>query len=792
MKLNKLSVRELLLLGFMAILGFNLLGMGISLINFNSFQSALKATSQESSQIRELSLEIQTEFLLARQDESAFLANWRLLGFDNARKEYGEQIQFHLDAARTHLNELQTLSINSKNKNFREIANSTVQLSALLGDYENSFNATLGKIQTRIGANGLEKSLASGIEEMQFETRGLDNQFFFDTLIQIQKNEQGYFSTYRQEYIDYVRINTIELVDLTQATEEGGLETLNAEQLSTNLLEHYDTFTKIVALDQDIIKNTTIFRDITIDINLITKTIGEVSRNGLILANQELDSTYRTTLLIQLTAGSLSLLSVIGVFIILARQTLRPLNQLTLAAERLGQGDFEKNLDIHGLKEFSTLSQTFNSMSAQLSDLIESLEQHVAERTRDLQMATDVSRQITQELKLEKLLPNLVKQTREGFDLYSTSIFLYQPETDELQLEADDVKENGVKTEPKSFHINTRPSLTAEVARTRKTEVLNNIDQSSFVPTLRLPSIKSHAAFPMIVGDDLVGVLDLQAETIGRFKDNDIRIFSTLAEQIAIAVRNAQLYRNQEKVTEELKRTDIMKSQFLASMSHELRTPMNAIINLIDLVASEMVGPINTEQQAFLNQSLRSSHHLLHLINDVLDISKIQAGQLTLNLEQDVNIYEEIDTALKMSTPLIKESVEIIQDIDSDIPLIEADRRRIRQVLLNLLSNAAKFTDKGSITLILKKRADYLLFAVADTGPGIPFTAQTIIFEPFTQTEDGRKRVEGTGLGLPISKNLVEAHGGKLWVESQPNEGSVFYFSLPYPQIPTYPILSQR
>ncbi|HUM25484.1 MAG TPA: hypothetical protein PKN81_04595, partial [Anaerolineales bacterium] len=105
MKLNKLSVRELLLLGFMAILGFNLLGMGISLINFNSFQSALKATSQESSQIRELSLEIQTEFLLARQDESAFLANWRLLGFDNARKEYGEQIQFHLDAARTHLNE---------------------------------------------------------------------------------------------------------------------------------------------------------------------------------------------------------------------------------------------------------------------------------------------------------------------------------------------------------------------------------------------------------------------------------------------------------------------------------------------------------------------------------------------------------------------------------------------------------------------------------------------------------------------------------------------------------------
>ena len=459
-----------------------------------------------------------------------------------------------------------------------------------------------------------------------------------------------------------------------------------------------------------------------------------------------------------------------------------PLIQLTENAEMIKQGDFSRRTKIEMNDEVGQLGIAFNQMVEQLYNTLNGLESIVASRTRDLNVASQVSRDITRELNLENLLPNLVEKTRVAFNLYAVSLFLFNPQTQELLFEAGSgASGEHMKGQAKAFHISAQPSLVSKSAREQKAEIVNDTSRSDshfFNPLL--PNTRAEAVFPMVVGEDLVGVLDLQSEYPNRFAESDIQIFSTLAEQIAIAIRNAQLYRNQEKVAEELKRTDLMKSQFLASMSHELRTPMNAIINLVDMVASEMIGAINEEQKTFLNQSMQSSRHLLHLINDVLDISKIQAGQLTLYIEQDVNIYEEIDTVTTIISPLISESVEFIQHIDPDISLIEADRRRIRQILLNLLSNAAKFTEQGIISLIIEKQSTQLLFAVKDTGPGIPITAQTIIFEPFVQTEDGRKRVEGTGLGLPISKKLVEAHGGRLWVESQLGEGTAFYFTLPY------------
>jgi signal transduction histidine kinase len=230
-----------------------------------------------------------------------------------------------------------------------------------------------------------------------------------------------------------------------------------------------------------------------------------------------------------------------------------------------------------------------------------------------------------------------------------------------------------------------------------------------------------------------------------------------------------------------------MKSQFLASMSHELRTPLNAIINFTQLIAMGVVGPVTEEQVTMLNNSLSSSRHLLQLINDVLDISKIQAGKLSLYIEDDVNLNDEIKTVVDMAEPLLQKQnaalgqpIRFIQDIDDDLPLAACDRRRLRQVLLNLISNAIKFTEKGSITLSVKNRGRASIFAVMDTGPGIPEEMQTRIFEPFIQSPDGIKQAQGTGLGLPISRSLVLAHGGDLWLESKMGEGTTFFFTLPF------------
>ena len=244
--------------------------------------------------------------------------------------------------------------------------------------------------------------------------------------------------------------------------------------------------------------------------------------------------------------------------------------------------------------------------------------------------------------------------------------------------------------------------------------------------------------------------------------------------------------RDLEIAAQELKRTDLMKSQFLASMSHELRTPLNSIINFTQLISMGVAGPVTEEQMIMLSTSLGSSRHLLQLINDVLDISKIQAGKLGMYIEENVNLNEEIKEVVDMTEPLLQKQnvmleqpIRFIQDIDHDLPLTACDRRRFRQVLLNLLSNAIKFTGQGSITLSAKKKGEEFIFAVMDTGPGIPQEIQARIFEPFVQATDDFKHTQGTGLGLPISRSLVEAHGGELWVESNMGEGTTFFFTLP-------------
>ncbi len=241
----------------------------------------------------------------------------------------------------------------------------------------------------------------------------------------------------------------------------------------------------------------------------------------------------------------------------------------------------------------------------------------------------------------------------------------------------------------------------------------------------------------------------------------------------------AERTRELNKAVEELKRVDDLKNQFLASMSHELRTPLNAIINYVAMVADGMMGDVNSEQKELLDGAEKSSRHLLHLINDVLDISKIQAGKLILFMEDNVDIHTEMETSLNIASAMIlSKPLQIVKEIPSELPRISADRRRVRQITLNLLSNAIKFTDEGQICLRAKIVDNEVVISVIDSGPGISQDAQAVIFEPFTQTKDGIK-LEGTGLGLPISRTLAYLHGGRLWVESEPGKGAAFHFSLP-------------
>ncbi len=426
-----------------------------------------------------------------------------------------------------------------------------------------------------------------------------------------------------------------------------------------------------------------------------------------------------------------------------------------------------------------------NELDARLvevNELVEMLEIRVAERTRDLQVAADVSKRVTTILDLHDLLPDIVERTRTGFDLYHAAVFLYDDDTRILSYAAGTGEAGQVmKASNKHFLLDDESGMVPRAARTHEAMLTNDVAQSQdYFANSYLPETRAELALPMLVGGELIGVLDLQSKLVNRFSEDDLRVMTSLAEQLAVAVQNARLYAEQVKVAEELRSLDNMKSQFLASMSHELRTPLNAILNFTEFVSLGMLGPINEKQVDALNKSLDSGRHLLSLINDVLDMTKIESGKLRLFIENNIDLQKELAAVTATAETLLKDKpVAFVPDVDEDLPTIVGDRRRIRQVLLNLISNAAKFTEEGSVTLSVKTRAKEMLFAVIDTGPGIALEDQELIFEPFQQTETGIQHAAGTGLGLPISKRLAEAHGGRLWLESEPGEGAAFYISLP-------------
>jgi signal transduction histidine kinase len=230
----------------------------------------------------------------------------------------------------------------------------------------------------------------------------------------------------------------------------------------------------------------------------------------------------------------------------------------------------------------------------------------------------------------------------------------------------------------------------------------------------------------------------------------------------------------------ELEETSRHKSEFLASMSHELRTPLNAIIGFSQVLRERMVGEVNEKQEEYLDDIISSGNHLLSLINDVLDLSKVEAGQFDLEIAPF-----SLKDALERGVSMVKEramqnGVGVALDAGAPVGTVEADERRISQVVFNLLSNAVKFTPEGGSVIVSSIRMNgEVHVTVSDTGPGIAAEDQARIFEEFQQTDVGARQLEGTGLGLALSKRLIELHGGRIWVDSELGRGSMFTFALP-------------
>jgi signal transduction histidine kinase len=305
--------------------------------------------------------------------------------------------------------------------------------------------------------------------------------------------------------------------------------------------------------------------------------------------------------------------------------------------------------------------------------------------------------------------------------------------------------------------------------------------ETRFRDILLRTGYRALVAVPLVREGQVIGALSVNRKAPGEFPPEVIDLLRTFATQSALAIQNARLFREIADKSRQLEAASRHKSEFLANMSHELRTPLNAILGFSEVLAERMFGEVNAKQAEYLQDILSSGRHLLSLINDILDLSKVEAGRVELELGR-FHLPTTLDNALTLVRKrATRYGITLTQTVDEGVGHIVADERKVKQILLNLLSNAVKFTPEGGRVGLTATAADGVItIAVSDTGIGIAPEDQAAIFEEFRQVgrEDARKQ-EGTGLGLTLAKKFVELHGGRIWVESHVGQGSTFTFTLP-------------
>ena len=417
------------------------------------------------------------------------------------------------------------------------------------------------------------------------------------------------------------------------------------------------------------------------------------------------------------------------------------------------------------------------------------------QRVQELSTLFNVSQSLASaSLEMEEISAIIAEQMAEIANVQSSFIALSSQDGESLEIVAEFGKHAANKSSRKGQKLNLDAlSVLKKVMHTLQPVVLyagdsgNNAQEETY---LRTSQISVMLLIPLAVKGQAIGLVELRIDDspsmVRRFTLEQLNLIMTVANAAAVTLENARLYTEQRETAEQLREVDKLKSQFLANMSHELRTPLNSIIGFSRVILKGIDGPVNEVQTQDLNAIHSAGQHLLQLINDILDISKIEAGKMELSFDDDVNLADLINSAMSTAVGLTKDKpIKLERSIPDDLPLVRADSTRIRQVLINFLSNASKFTDIGTITVkaevvISPNNQQEVMVSVIDTGPGISEEDQKKLFQPFSQVDSSpTRKVGGSGLGLSISRLLVDLHGGRIGLFSKVGQGSTFYFTLP-------------
>jgi signal transduction histidine kinase len=429
-------------------------------------------------------------------------------------------------------------------------------------------------------------------------------------------------------------------------------------------------------------------------------------------------------------------------------------------------------------------------MAGRLQDSYADLERKVATRTRELARSVselralgDVSQAVNSTLDLQNVLTTIVSKAVELSGTEAGSIYVFDNTGQEFVLRATHGMDQAMIEEFRGHKFTPANPYIATAIERHEPIQIPDIHQEPLTPLRNLIDRAGYRAIlvaPLMRPGEIVGLLVVRRRQAGQFSNGTVDLIKTFAAQSVLAIQNARLFSEIDEKSRQLEAESKHKSQFVANMSHELRTPLNAILGYTELILDNIYGEPPEKMREVIERVQINGRHLLGLINDVLDLAKIEAGQLTLSLA-DYSLKDIVDGIVVALEPLATEKrLAFKTDLPTRLPVGYGDEHRIAQVLLNLVGNAIKFTDTGEVVIKASAANGSFTVAVQDSGPGIGPGDQVRIFDEFQQADSSTTRKKGgTGLGLSIAKRIIEMHSGRIWVESELGKGSTFFFTLP-------------
>ncbi|WP_143748508.1 sensor histidine kinase [Mesorhizobium carmichaelinearum] len=518
----------------------------------------------------------------------------------------------------------------------------------------------------------------------------------------------------------------------------------------------------------------------------LTNQLVNIAEADMVAAIETTEGAYGTSRLIVVSFAVGSILLALALGYIISSSLVEPVKKIEARLSQIAAGDFAQQVVVANRDELGALASNVNQTSERLGRLYQEVQARTAELARlvgELEALGEVSKAVNSTLDLHTVLKTIVAKAVQLSDTDAGTIYVFSGTRQQFRLRATFGMSDELIAVMSDQAIGLNEMGIGAAAEHCAPVQISDLAAGtrSHVQKIMLDAgYRSILIIPLLRPKKIVGALVVRRREPGEFDEQVVHLLETFAAQSVLAIQNAKLFREIEEKGRELEAASRHKSQFLANMSHELRTPLNSVLGFTELLVDGIYGELPDRAKTTVARVQANGRHLLGLINDVLDLSKIEAGQLSLSLE-DYSVGQVVRSTVAAIEPLARaKGLTLATTIPENLPIGRGDERRLTQVLLNLAGNAVKFTETGAIDILAGATDGHFEITVRDTGPGIASANHALIFEEFQQVDSSStKQKGGTGLGLAISKRIAEMHGGTIDVESVIGSGSTFRLRIP-------------